>query len=440
MCSKRKRARSVLWFCTCSAGLDVRSASGLFTPVPWQVVQNSTNFGVLLYEKGLAPGATLSVDIETGLTEHCAVLVVLTSEQHQQWHQMFQMPNSNSIDSHRISHWRHQLCSVLKVDTVIHAPRSAEYFVGIFNVYQEAFWIKGNVTYLNPGGQHLPLEAAPLPEILWFGSMSYLTLMGAIAFLLLSVCARKSTLVHWLLVFCLWLKAVSLGLEWNYYDILSRYGKAPLWRYQYWGFVSRFQTVCEMALLLVVALGLSLLRPRLTVNETRLVLFMVVLSVFALAGLDAFYENTLDGTMGVELEGFRLIFVIVQAVFCSVTFFAVQFNLQVLNLKLQGVRFTARSTSVLYQRFGTYRRFRLLFFLLVLKPVAIFLLDVFVIQAGVRWISQALDLATSWFIYAALFFTLRPGNVQSSTWEQGLLGWVRVLDTLDDGTLPISTT
>lgn len=410
------------------AASRVSVASGLVTPVPRQIIEGSTNLGVLMYDTGLAPGAKLSVDLSSGLSEHCAVLVVLSSEQHQQWHQMFQMPDSDAIDGYRVSHWRHPFCSKLKVETVIQAAQPDEYYVGVLNLYGESFWIEGTLTYVNPGGQHLPLEAVHLPEALWFLSMSFLALMGVVAVLLLFVYARRSTLIHWLLVFCLWLKAVSLGLEWSYYDMLSRDGSAPLWRYQYWDFVTRFHKICEMLLLLIVALGLSLLRPRLTVNEMRCIVVMVLLSALTLAGLDAFCENTMSGPAGVEFERFMLGFFVVQVVFLCVIFVAIQFNLEVIAIKLQNICLTTRSAAVLYEILSTYRRFRRIFFSVVLKPVVILWLSVFVIADGEQWITEALDQTASWLIYAALFFVLRPGCAQSNRGEQGVLDLVRVAD------------
>merc|ERR1719240_760884 len=104
--------------------------------------------------------------------------------------------------------------------------------------------------YVNPGGQHLPLQMVGIPETLWVCSVAFAALMAAVTVALTMIWPHSANLLHMLFVGCLWLKSTELALKWKFFEILSSTGSAPNWRYQMWQLGAKFHDIFEIVLLL----------------------------------------------------------------------------------------------------------------------------------------------------------------------------------------------
>jgi len=392
------------------AGISWSVVGSLQETIRDQQIQKYFVFG--LYDVGLAPGAVLSVNIKNALPSNGTVLVVLS---HHQWHDWLRNqltplpvgtlgPDNRSFSSYLISNWRQPLVSRLEKKYTIRATKPDRYYVGILNVHQEVMLIGGTISYVNPGGQQLPLQLAHFPDILWVSSIAFGALMMAAA-LLLSL-RRDATMPHAFLCGCVWLKSVELALKWKFYFILSHEGVAPLWRRQLWEFVSKLHEVFQIGLLLVTALGWRMLRPRLTSVEIRFATLAVGLALL-LAALQVGSEQTGSDVGPVS---FRLLFYIVKVMCYLVIIFAMNFNLQVINVHLAESPVTA-AVAVFYRKQEAFMILRRVFLAIVFRPSVLLWLQLSVLnEAGTEWLATTIDQVWHWLIYVGLFAALWPGS------------------------------
>lgn len=394
----------LLWLCCwlCRG----RGALGLQVTILPETLE--TIFVLPLYDIGLAPGAVVSFNVTNALPSSEMLLVVLSHHQWSQWlaEQLTPLP-ADSYSSYLVSNWRQPLGSRIVARYRIRAPKHDRYYIGVLNVQRQAMLLGGTVAYENPGGQHLPLQLAHLPETLWASCAAFVLLMLAAVLLLSSVWQREATMLHALLVGCFWLKSASLALKWKYFAILSRDGRAPLWRLQVCEMTEKLQEVSEIFLLLITALGWRVLRPRLTHLEVRFAALTIGLAS-ALAAL----QVGSDTTLAEPPVSFRLLFYVVRVMCYLVIIFAMNFNLQLIAVHLAESPVTP-AIAVLYRKQQAYIGLRRLFLAIVFRPSALLWLRMSVLdQEGTEWVVDALREASAWLIYTGLFVTLRPGMAQ----------------------------
>jgi len=370
-------------------------------------------FQMIRYDVGLAPGAVLGVNITNALPSNGTVLVVLSRQQWREWllNQLTPLPvNSLGPDNHTdhayssylVTNWRQPLVSRLVAKYTLRATKPDRYYIGVLNVHREVLLIAGTISYENPGGQQLPLQLVHLPDLLWVSSLAFAALMLA-AILLLSL-RRDASLLHALLCGCVGLKSIDLLLHWKYFYVLSRDGISPLWRKQTWQFVSKLHEVFQIGLLLVTALGWRMLRPRLTSIEIRFAMLAISLALL-LAALQVGSESA---ESDVNPVSFRLLFYIVKVMCYLVIIFAMNFNLQVINVHLAESPVTA-AVAVFYRKQEAFMSLRRIFLALVFRPSVLLWLQLSVLnKAETEWLVPAINEVWGWCIYLGLFIALWP--------------------------------
>uniref|UniRef100_A0A7S0ZQI0 Intimal thickness related receptor IRP domain-containing protein n=1 Tax=Noctiluca scintillans TaxID=2966 RepID=A0A7S0ZQI0_NOCSC len=415
-----------LWL-RCAALSMCGGVSGL--ELRWPSVRIEKDLTLVLLESvWLAPGATLSLNFTVHETS-CAAVVLLTKQQSELWQTAVEA--ARDLESHPFQEncfWRAPLCNQLVADVLIDAPFPSLYNIAFVKTDGDVQILEGGLKYVNPLSGHLDYQLVNVPEVLWISSMAFLFLMGIIVFMLTLVCARRSTMMHTLLVVCLWLKTVSLVLQWNYVETLARYGFAPKWRLQYGMFVGKLHEIGEMVLLLMLALGWRVLRLRLTSLECRFTV-LVVGSTLILAILEVICipaDDVPDSLVSVAVQtgeaSFNLIFYGVRLLCWLVTFFAGTFNLRLIRLNLEDERLTPTAAS-LYLKHRAYNHFLNVFIVTVVRIVFLsFLQSSFVAP----WVVEALKQASSWVIYSMvfailIFVRLRPVDVEPRISELVLL-------------------
>jgi len=361
---------------------------------------------------GLAPGAVVSLNITNALPSNGTVLVILSHGQWVAWVNQHPKPlPGGSLSSYLVSHWRQPFAGELIARVVIRAPKPDRYYVVILNLHQEAMVLGGTITYVNPSGQHLPLQLAHVPEALWASSAAFVLLLLVAVLLLSSIWQKEATLLHMLLVACLWLKSAALLMKWKYFSVMERQGQAPTWLLQAWKLASKLHEICEIFLLLITALGWRVLRPRLTSTEIRFAALAMVLAT-TLATLQVCSETGTDEPF-VSFGLLGLLFYVVRVMCYLVIIFAMNFNLQLIAVHLAESPVTT-SIAVLYRKQQAYVGFRRIFLAIVFRPSALLWLQLSVLdEEGTQWAVDAVREASVWFIYAGLFITLRPGMAQS---------------------------
>lgn len=398
---------ALLWLCIALSELGGDRAAGLRVTILPETLQ--AYFVFPLYNVGLAPGAVVSLNITNARPSNNTVLVILSHGQWTAWvNQRPRQLHGGNYNSYLVSQWRQPFHGQLIANCAIHAPKPDRYYVVVMNMHKEAMVLGGSITYVNPGGQHLPLQLIHLPETLWASCIAFVLLMLFAVLILSSVWHKEATLLHALLVACLWLKSAELALKWKYFSVLEDEGQAPLWLLQAWQLTTKLQEICEILLLLITALGWRVLRPRLTATEIRFASLAMVLAA-TLAALQVCSDT---GSADPPVS-FRLLFYIVRVMCYLVIIFAMNFNLQLIAVHLAESPVTT-SIAVLYRKQQAYVGFRRIFLAIVCRPSALLWLQLSVLdELGTQWAVDAFDEASAWLIYAALLVTLRPGVAQS---------------------------
>lgn len=397
--------RLSLWGRLASLWVLTGPAAALREEIP-QPGDVQTFFILLLYDIGLGPGAEVSLNITCSKPTDGTALLILTRPQWDEWrsHPLKKLHGEHAgYSSYLISHWRAPLEHRLSARIRISAPEPERYYIGVLNTKQQAMRLQGEVAYVNPGGQHLPLQYVHVPEALMASSIAFVVLMLVVAALLMESLrrgTRGATVLHALLVACLFFKSLELYAECAYLLVLSKQGKVPTWRFQVWQLSSRLHAIFEVLLLLMTALGWRLLRPRLSQTEIRFTVVTVSLTL-SIAVLQACAGQS-------PILSFSLLFFMVQVACYLVIILAMNWNLTLIAVHLADSPVTS-SVVVLYQKQQAFLLFRRVFLAIIIRPSAIAWLGFSVLDGlGSQWLLMLLDKASLWLIYVGLFMVLRP--------------------------------
>mmetsp|Transcript_52244 Transcript_52244/g.145783 ORF Transcript_52244/g.145783 Transcript_52244/m.145783 type:complete len:571 (-) Transcript_52244:75-1787(-) len=358
---------------------------------------------ILMYDVGLAPGALLSLNISNEMPSNGTVLMILSSGQWDLWrHYGLRSLDGKSYSNYLVSYWRRPLYEQLAVRHIIRAAEPDRYFVCILNKFGAPMSLQSDIDYVNPDGQHLPLQMVGLPEILKVFTAAFFVLMAVVAFIVTFVWVRRATLLHALVVVCLWLKSFELAMKLKYFALIARVGEAPEQLYQVWQLCAKFHGILEIMLLLLIALGWRILRSRLSESERRFTLIAIG-STSILAALQVCCNVT------VAEPAVNLWFYLVRVICYIVIIFATNFNLQLIHAHLVESP-VAPYVAVLYQKHQAYAQFRRLFLAVIFRPSVILWIQVSMFKQEMWWVVNALDEAYAWAIYMGIFIALRPGS------------------------------
>lgn len=386
-------------------------AAGLRRPIPPQ--QIDALLVVLWYDIGLEPGAVVSMNLTNTAETNGTVLLILSRPQWEIWTANIdneQKPSNPYVapknQTYLMSEYRVPFCDRVTIRHSIVASRPERYYVGVLNVHQNQMSLEGSMEFVNPFGQHLPYQMVHMPDMLFCMTVFFSILLAIMALILFTVWVRGATLLHSLLLVCLVLKVTNLALHWRYYEIMSRFGESAPWRYEVWQLCKRLYDISEVFLLLLTALGWKLLRARLSTTELKFMVLAFCSSIL-LAMLQAWSRLRLKGGSYVDEPGmsFELIFYIIRVVCYLVIIFAMNLNLQLIEMHLRESPFT-RTSAILYHKKQTYISFRRLFIVLVFRPSVEMLLQLLVVPRN--WACEGLGEVCMLFVYAILFFIVRP--------------------------------
>jgi len=386
-------------------------------------------FIVALYDIGLAPGAYVNVDFtivspnRTPIeTDQYTAVVLLTQQQWNAWLEMAGVVWPR-IFSDGILQWQwwpkmspgHVSCYMscawrvpfrggqANASTLIRGLGPDRFYLGIVNSHHLPLQLAGHVEYINPHHQQLQLQAVGLPQTLKVASLAFLLLMGVVYFLLAVVWTRGATLLHALLVACLWFKFIWLALRWSYWELLANQGESPQWRQQVYKLVGNVESVLERLLLVLLGLGWRVLRARLTRTEARI----TTLGIFILALL-AILEM-MFGASG-ALYTIQLFSTMISIAAYMVIIVAANVNIALINLHISESLLTSGLPGLLYQKQRLYICFRRLFLVVVTRPIILHWLQYYALGGASRWLLEILEEGSQWTIYASLFAMLRPGG------------------------------
>lgn len=363
-------------------------------------------FVVLWEDIGLAPGALVSLNITNTADTQDVVLVILTQAQWSMWTGDPRVTFSKN-SSYLISEYRAPFDHQVVVRHRIEAPRVERYYFGVLNVHHQHMVLQGSMEFENPFGEHLPYQWVHMPDMLWFMTVAFGGIFVVMALILVTVWIRGATLLHAVLLLCLLLKTVNLALHWKYFDVVSRVGDVPWWRFEAWQLARRLHAISEIFLLLLTALGWKLLRARLSTTELKFMALAFCASVLLamLQGWSTIRSKEPEDDNNEPFRSFELIFYIIRVVCYLVIIFAMNLNLQLIEIHLRESPFT-RTSAILYHKKQTYLGFRRIFVVLVFRPSCTVLLELLVIPRP--WAYQGLGEVCMIAVYISLFYIMRP--------------------------------
>eukprot|EP00450_Noctiluca_scintillans_P036094 CAMPEP_0194557724 /NCGR_PEP_ID=MMETSP0253-20130528/99390_1 /TAXON_ID=2966 /ORGANISM="Noctiluca scintillans" /LENGTH=470 /DNA_ID=CAMNT_0039405233 /DNA_START=10 /DNA_END=1422 /DNA_ORIENTATION=+ len=397
-------------------------ARGLFGSVDLDVDKTSFLWPVF-QEIGLAPGATLTLNLSAKLTT-CTTLLLLSSDELGPWTKDSQdvlvawTQNPDTvINTYSNSRWRASLCAnETMMDVSIDAPVSDTYALVVLNVDRETFSLQGWFSYVNPNGEHLPLQFVNWPILCWLESWG----MVCLAVITLGISLWRRSAFHALLFLCMSCRASDLFLQWNKYETLSHEGQLSPTTSGEVLLGDNIYQLAEMVMLFLFSIGWGVLRTRLRENERHFIvmacIFDIVFSMIAARdqaksqGMEAMGASDL---YLMELMSIKASLGVLWCMFTVATYFATILNRGTLTANVEQSLFlheSARETADLYAKRNAFVNFQTLFFAIILMPIITQLSEVAVwFLGGQEWMASALCRIAWWCIYALLALLLVPG-------------------------------
>merc|ERR1712232_1020266 len=190
------------------------------------------------------------------------------------------------------------------------------------------------------------------------------------------------------------LKGVVLLLWWVDYLQVSQTGSNSTLGQVGWQLLEKVQTILELMLFLLIALGWKFLRGTLNVTEKR---FAVGISVIS------FYLGVFEVacTTRSSCSGYQLSRYILHSLCYLVVIVAMNFNLQMINTQLSESPASPESGK-LYRKHLAYKVFRWTFLAFIIAPTFEKLMKVAVMPWNAKWLYVLVVQLRTWAIYMCI--------------------------------------
>lgn len=365
----------------------------------------------LEYDIGLEPGATIEIDLVNDRPSPNVYVMVLTHEQWRAWQreEPLSLPgeegNDNSpggLNSHLVSHWRGALQEHLQTKFNASTPTKDRFYIGVLNVQEHTMQLHGNISMTNPGGQQLPLQEQQVPPVLLATSGLFFASCALYTVLVLLGPRRSRTEMHGLMGAALLLKGCVLLLWWVDYRQVAATGFNNTLGQIGWQLLDKIQTILELMLFLLTALGWKFLRPTLNIHEKRFAYGISVISMY----LGVFEVAC---TSQATCSGYQLSRYILHSLCYLVVIVAMNFNLQMVGAQIQEGPANLESGK-LYRKHNAYQVFRWIFLAFIIAPTVELFLKVTVMPWDAVWLYVLLQQLRTWGIYVSIIvaFALLP--------------------------------
>merc|ERR1711920_175528 len=167
-----------------------------------------------------------------------------------------------------------------------------------------------------------------------------------------------------------------------------------------WQLVDKVQTILELMMFLLIALGWKFLRGTLNVTEVR---FAVGISLIS------FYLGIFEVACTTQstCSGYQLSRYILHSLCYLVVIVAMNFNLQMIYAQIADAPASVESGK-LYRKHSAYKVFRWIFLAFIIAPTVELFLKVTVLPWDAVWLYVLVQQLRSWAIYACVMFAFRP--------------------------------
>jgi hypothetical protein len=389
-------------------GFLLCNAEAIFSQV--KLAPRTDVWTFLAFDIGLAPGATVTVNLTNKLPVNNTYVMMLTHSQWLQWHQWHQvyLPRLNQWhlkqdpvpSSYLASSWRKGFVDQLGARFKVVSSHRDRYHILVLNVMQEPIELVGNWSMVNPGGQELPLQKWHVPTVL----MTMSGVFGASCILLLVLLAsywrRGRSSIHFLMTLVLFFKSVVLFLEWCDRMLIVHTGRQAMISSVGYKILDKVQTILELMMFLLISLGWKFLRNSLNITEVRFALGISVVSFYL--GVCEVACNTFS-----TCSGYRLSRYILHSLCYLVVIVAMNYNLQMVGAQIADAP-VSFEVGKLYWKHRSYRIFRWIFLIFIIAPTAELFLKVSMVPWDAIWLYSLLQHLRTWVIYLLVIAAFRP--------------------------------
>lgn len=346
---------------------------------------------------GLEPGATIGMNFYGEEHANSTYIMVLTHAQLVAWRSM--EGGAHGLNSYVVCFWREPLRGHVHTSFQVRAPEKDRYYVGVFNALQSPLYAHGTLSFVNPGGQELMLQERHVPSVLLW--MSLLFLMGGSIFAGVVAFSRRGRhAAHVLIVTVLVTKSAVLLARSFHYVRISRNGSDSTFGNVVWQLLDKAQTIAELMMLFLIALGWKFLRNTLSVAEKRFALGLSVLSFYL-----GFFEVVCSSAA--SCSGYQLSRYILHSLCYLVVIVAMNFNLQMISLQITESP-ASPDAGKLYSKRYSYTFFRWIILAFIIAPTIELFFEVAVVPWDAAWVCILLKQLRCLAIYGCICAAFRP--------------------------------
>jgi len=389
---------SAPWCLAVALALWPRPAGAISKPIVQPLRDLLWTFLADAYDIGLDPGATVTIDLYNDHPANNTYVMVLTHSQWVAWRRVepTTLPGTNGdraggLNSYLVSYWRGDIYDHLNVTFQIDAPTKDRYHIGILNARQQVMKLHGKLSWVNPGGEQLSLQEQKVPGVLLWTSALFLASCAVFALMLAASSRRGRTAMHFMMASVLLLKGIVLLLWWVVCMQVSRTGADSVLGNVSWQLLDKIQTIMELMMFLLVALGWKFLRPNLNLTEIR---FAVGISVIS------FYLGVFEVACTTQstCSGYQLSRYILHSLCYLVVIVAMNFNLQLIYAQISEAP-ASHESGRLYRKHHAYKIFRWIFLAFIIAPTVELFLKVTVMPWDAVWLYVLIQQLRTWAIY-----------------------------------------
>lgn len=366
--------------------------------VPW-------SFTPLSMGIGLAPNATIQVNLRTLEPSPDACLVLLTESE----------AEVMASEPARRIFWRRYVSS--KWRACLHTPVDAtfnlvgavdpdRYVLGLLQTKPAAaHGLFGEIGYQNPGGSHLSLQQEHMPSVL--GAMVWAFMLSPLV-MLPGLMTRRGTRsqLHCVLMAWVNLKTTATMLAYQDYSELARTGRRSTSVQAIWTLLMGASRALDILIFYLLACGWKVTRPSLRRMERVLLFFMTLSSLMSSLG-----ESVCLSTALCPAEPAF----VVQSSLSALSLLMV---LTALNISMWNVTRSLHEAAALneanshYAKLHKFTQFRNIFMFYITASPAIGILTSDLISWRSRWLVSFVHELVQLIVYTSILWVFKPGSVR----------------------------
>jgi len=214
---------------------------------------------------------------------------------------------------------------------------------------------------------------------------------------------------HLVMSTVLLLKGIVLLLWWCDCMQVSQTGSSTMIAKIGWQLLDKVQTILELMMFLLIALGWKFLRGTLNITEVR---FAVAISAIS------FYLGVFEVacTTVSTCSGYQLSRYILHSLCYLVIIVAMNFNKQMIYAQITDAPASLESGK-LYRKHQAYELFRWIFLMFIIAPTVELFLKVTVMPWDAVWLYILIQQLRTWTIYMCVAITFRPDPLPLRVFE-----------------------